>query len=161
MDLDGLPDCDLAGLPVLDLLLDGERDLDSAGVADFSDSSGVLDLDRDLDLTWLPGDLDLAWLPDPDLLDPAGLTDLAGLPVPDLAGLLDPDLTGLPDPDLAGLAEPDFLEAGEPDFLEAGDPDFADPDLDLDLLESDPESESSFSELNWSILLLPILCFYI
>ena len=110
-------------------------------------------------------DLDLAGLPEPDRLDPAGLTDLAWLPVPDLAGLLDPDLVGLGDPDLAGLADPDFLDPGEPDFLDAGDPDFldaadpdlADPDLDLDLLESDPESESSVFSLNFSILLLPIL----
>ena len=87
--------------------------------------------------------------------------DLAGDPEADLDRdtLLDfPDLDPLPDLDLAGLREPDFDlgDLGDPD-LDLADPEEADLDLDLDLLESDPES-SSLSPLRClSLLLLPIL----
>ena len=67
--------------------------------------------------------------------------------------LLDPDL-----PDLAGDAEP---EDRLPDLLRdfpLADPDLAeDSDLDLDLLESEPESVVLCCEMNFSILLRTIV----
>ena len=84
--------------------------------------------------------------------------DLAGDPEADLdrETLLDfPDLDPLPDLDLAGLREPDF-DLGDPD-LDLADPEEADLDLDLDLLESDPEASAWYPPRYLSLLLLPIM----
>ena len=75
----------------------------------------------------------------------------------DEASDLDPlfDFTEpLPDLDLPGLGDP-VLDFGDPD-LDLADPEDPERDLDLDLLESDPESFAFSPSRYLSFLLLPM-----
>ena len=89
------------------------------------------------------------------LLDLEADLDLAGDTEPDLDR--DPllDFTEpLPDLDLPGLGDP-VLDFGDPD-LDLADPEDPERDLDLDLLESDPESFALSPSRYLSFLLLPM-----